>query len=200
VGRPALATIEVDTVDRLLQAAAEVFGATGFAVARLEDIAARAGIRRPSLLHHFPNKQALYDAAVGHAFDELGARLLRVMGKAVGVRTAVDELVRAFSRYLAARPEVAGLIVRELVAPAGAPRATLVAAILAQVRAVEAFLATHGRGVLRADVRLRPAIMTICSAILMRAAVGTARDTLWGRGDPAVALARALLFPPQEAR
>lgn len=57
-----------DTSEQILQAARFEFAAHGQS-ARLEDIAARCGIRRASLLHHFASKQLLMDALFERAFE-----------------------------------------------------------------------------------------------------------------------------------
>ena len=62
MGRPKTGTHSVPTVERILQAAEQAFGAQGFTLTRLEDIAEVASIRRPSLLYHFSTKQKLYEA------------------------------------------------------------------------------------------------------------------------------------------
>src|SRR4051794_30749957 len=55
----------------VLQAAVEEFGEHGWHGARIEAIAARAGISHPYLLRLFENKKELFIAAVDSAFDRM---------------------------------------------------------------------------------------------------------------------------------
>ncbi len=59
--------------DAIVQAAISLFGEVGFHGASLRDIAARAGISHPGLLHHFPTKADLLAAVLVHRDDVDGA-------------------------------------------------------------------------------------------------------------------------------
>ncbi|AKJ11320.1 TetR family transcriptional regulator [Streptomyces incarnatus] len=59
------------TKERLLSAATEEFAAHGIAGARVDRIAASAGVNKERIYGYFGNKQKLFDAVVGRALDEL---------------------------------------------------------------------------------------------------------------------------------
>src|SRR3982750_1350431 len=50
--------------ERILQAALEEFAANGFAGARVDAIARRAGLNKQLISHHFGGKEALYRAVM----------------------------------------------------------------------------------------------------------------------------------------
>ena len=63
----------------LIEAGLAEFGARGFGAARMEDIARRAGVAKGTAFRYFPNKEALFEAAVTSRvvpiFDEVNATL-----------------------------------------------------------------------------------------------------------------------------
>ncbi|MGY1915280.1 helix-turn-helix domain-containing protein [Blastococcus sp. HT6-30] len=82
--------------DGILDRAAGLFARRGFAKTSLQDIAAAVGLSKAGLLHHFPSKEALYDAVLAQA-GALGERVLgQVSDLPVGAerdRRAIEILV-----------------------------------------------------------------------------------------------------------
>ena len=61
----------ITTVERMLVIATEQFANNGYAGASMRDIASAAGTTQAAIYHHFPNKQALYDAVLDQRFAEI---------------------------------------------------------------------------------------------------------------------------------
>ncbi len=175
MGRPPAST-RIATPQRLLAAAEREFARHGLAAARLEDVARRAGIRRPSLLHHFRTKDALYAAVVRRAFDALGNALVASMESVAG-------LAEGFGRFLAGRPTLAPLILRELLEARGPGRRILLREVVPMLDRVEAFVRSAPP---RRGVPVRAALMQIVSDVLLRSAAGSVRAAVWGAGDSPV--------------
>jgi len=186
-----------DTAAALLRAAAVEFARRGFDGARLEDVARGAGIRRPSLLHHFPSKEALYAAMVRRAFEELGAGLTRAFEAPGDFAALVTQAAETYEGFLEEHPDLARVVLRELLDDRGPGRDLLLAEVVPMLDAVEAELRRLGRGRRRSGVPLRAALMQIVSAGLVRVGAGELGAALFGEeaapARRAARLARALL-------
>ena len=67
----------------ILQAAIEVFARQGLEATSLADIAARIGVRHPTILNYFASKDALFSAAVLEPLEQLGDVLRPEPGEAL---------------------------------------------------------------------------------------------------------------------
>ena len=60
------------TIEAILKAARRLFGERGFAATTIDDIAAAARVAKGAVYHHFPTKEAVFEAV----FDEVSRDLL----------------------------------------------------------------------------------------------------------------------------
>lgn len=103
-----------ETVEKILAAAKDVFAEKGFAGARVDEIAERAGVNKAALYYHIGDKKALY-AEIIHDVIGTAARKL-----SSGIETAKtpEDKVRTYIRTLVAtvdeNPQMPRLMMREL--------------------------------------------------------------------------------------
>lgn len=192
MARPVQREDVADTPDRILDAAEVAFGDAGFEGARLGDIAARAGIRRPSLLYHFATKEALYAAVVERAFADVGREVVGALAEAVTLADRVTLPARRFEAFLQRRAGVGRLLLRELLDGCG-PGRELVARHAAPILAeVEAHL--RAGACIPAEFPLRSALMQTVANLMLWSIAGPLRAPLWGGGGHhSTVLAEALL-------
>ena len=97
----------------ILVAAELLFAERGFAGARLEDIAARVGIRRASLLYYFRDKLELYDAVLAGLLGALHARIATALRAGGGLGSRIERAVSAWVDFVGERPALARIVLRE---------------------------------------------------------------------------------------
>lgn len=102
---------------RFVLAAAEAeFGEKGFAGARLDGVAARAGLQRPSLLHYFRDKDALYDATAAQILRDVADHIAKAAPDATGA-AAPETLASVWVDFALERSNAARLLLRHMIDP-----------------------------------------------------------------------------------
>ena len=83
------------TRHRLLAAAADEFGAHGFAATTIDRIARRARVNKAMIYYHFPSKRALYAGIIRDVFMPITERLRAVMAEPLPPDRKLDRLIEA---------------------------------------------------------------------------------------------------------
>ncbi len=116
------AQVTEETRGLILAAAETEFAASGFAAARLADIAERVGITRAAVIYHFRDKEALYDAVLEAAFNPLSERIQESVTEPGSSSERIERVIRAWFDFAAERPTLGRLFIREVASAEGALR------------------------------------------------------------------------------
>jgi AcrR family transcriptional regulator len=127
------------TRDRILAAAADEFGAHGFAAATIDRIARRARVNKAMIYYHFPSKRALYTCIIRSLFAPITEGVREATAgdapPAAKLDRAIDALVRSIDRSAHFLP----IFLREIAdggAHLGPDELALIAGIFATVSGV----------------------------------------------------------------
>jgi TetR/AcrR family transcriptional regulator len=143
---------EADARVRILAAATEVFASTGYEGARVDDIAARAGVNKAMLYYHVGDKERLYATVLVDTIDRVLVSLQGAMGQADTPEEKLQCVLDTMAGFGTDHPQFVPIMLREvasggktlpdemLLRMAGIFR--IVAEVLAEGRAKKAFRQT----------------------------------------------------------
>jgi AcrR family transcriptional regulator len=137
---------------QILAAATRLFAQKGLDGTSLQEVADEVGVRKASLLWHFPSKDELHRAvldALLSRWNEALPRLLRAAAREDRFDAVVDETISFFSED----PDRARLLLREALDRPDAMRALLASYVEPWMSVVtDAIRRAQAAGVIRADV------------------------------------------------
>jgi len=105
----------IDRREAILAAALDEFSARGFAAARLDDVARRAGVAKGTIYLYFRDKEALFQELVRSVISPLIARFETTVEIDLPARVVAERIVDLFVRevYGTRRKDVIRLIITE---------------------------------------------------------------------------------------
>ena len=93
------------TRKKLLTAARREFASSGLAGARVDEIAARAGVNKQLVYHYFGDKDALYLAVLESVYEEIRAQERELNLEGLPPEQAIKKLIESSFDHLAAHPD-----------------------------------------------------------------------------------------------
>ena len=105
-------TKKPEQAERMLEAAARLFGTQRFHEVRMDDVANEAGVGKGTIYRYFEDKDELFLALLGRAGRQLDALIHERVAAAATAQTKLEALVGAILEFFAAQPHVFDLIQR----------------------------------------------------------------------------------------
>lgn len=99
--------------ERILEAAKAAFSEKGFDGVSMEEIAQRAGVRKPLIYYYFPSKEVLFEEVWNRALEELENHIFKeVEGDNYYVRK-IKRFLRAYIDFVTSRTVLSKVIEKE---------------------------------------------------------------------------------------
>ena len=176
-----------DSKARILAAATRQFAKHGFGGTSLQGIADEVGMRKQSLLYHFPSKEELREAVLGDLLDRWQTTLPAVLAKAQGGSDRFSALFDEVADFFEADPLRATLVMREAIDRPGLTRERLGQAVRPWLELLRGAI-TQGRdgGRIHSDVDAG-AYLVSCVVLIVGSVVGAQLGAeVFGGDSPAV--------------
>ncbi len=100
--------------DTILDAASKEFAERGFAGARVDEIAARAGVNKAMLYYRVGDKQTLYNAVLMRNFDRVNGAVEGALATDGSIRERLEAVISAITRMVQEYPDHPRIVLREI--------------------------------------------------------------------------------------
>ena len=104
----------LDTARVILDKSLPLFARSGYAGVSMRNIASAVGISGAALYHHYPDKQSLYVATIGHAFADKASGIQSALDNTGTPEQRLERFVTNFTKQMASDPDFRALLHREL--------------------------------------------------------------------------------------
>ena len=162
--------------EKILDASSAVFAEEGFAGARVDAIAQRAGVNKAMLYYHIGDKQALYSEVLNRNFGRIEKALQEGLPNEGSPSDRLRAIITIVERAIAANPDHSRIVLREFASGAANLPAEILQRMLGLLTVVRNILADGtGNGEFR---RTDPVMthITLIGAILMLNVVSPLRE------------------------
>jgi AcrR family transcriptional regulator len=105
---------DTNAEESILTAAVEIFQSKGFAAARMQEIADKAGINKALLHYYFRNKQLLFEAVFKSAMGQLVPEVSRIFNADMSISEKITQFVAHYIPFVSENRFLPVFIIQEL--------------------------------------------------------------------------------------
>jgi TetR/AcrR family transcriptional regulator len=105
---------EINTEQKILEAAEEVFHIKGYDGARMQEIADKASINKGLLHYYFKTKDSLFEAIFSMAFRKMMGQVQSILLLEIPLEEKIDRIVDGYMNMLAKNPSLPRFVLGEL--------------------------------------------------------------------------------------
>jgi len=182
----------LDAREQTLDAATRLFAAQGYGGTSLSAIADAVGIRKASLLYHFPSKDALHRAVLDQILEHWSQVLPRLLEAAAG-DDRFDALLHEVVRFFVDDPDRARLVLREVLDRPDVMRARLAEAVAPWMAVIAGYIRKgQGTGEIREDADPEAYLLHVIHLVISGIATADTLGSVLGEGGDTQRLVREL--------
>jgi AcrR family transcriptional regulator len=176
----------MDVRAKILTEATRLFAKKGVDATSLQEISEAVGVRKPSLLYHFPSKDELHENVVRNVLVHLSEALPRLL-KAAAREDRFDAILDETIQFFAADPDRARLLLREaLDRPAEMKRLLETGALSWMGLLADSIRKAQAEGLMREDADPEAWLLQVIHLVVGTFASGPILQTLVGTRSKSV--------------